>query len=172
MRPRVDFRRCLRWAAAGLKAGGAAFAAAVIVTSPDAVLVLGLLAISLLVVGGTTWTGRTQGRLPIRILVSLVTVILARVAFGTVAAALAAVLVALGAWLRVRVGEAVVGLAVFGIAIAFLGGASVRVAVAFWMIGLAILALRHLVARLWRAFSGRRSLTAEKGKPAPLAAES
>jgi hypothetical protein len=144
----------------------------VIVASPEPVLVLGLLAITLLVVGGTTWAGTASGRLPIRLLVSLATVVLARAAFGTLAAAVAAALLAIGAWLRVRMGEAIVGLAVFGVAIAFLGGASLRLAVAFWVIGLAILALRHLATRLRRRLSARRSLTAEKGSAPALGAES
>lgn len=158
--------------AAGMKAGGAAFAVAVIVSSPEPVLVLGLLAITLLVIGGTTWAGTAPHRLPIRVLVSIATVVIARLAFGTVAAALAALLLALGAWLRVRMGEAVVGLAVFGIAIAFLGGASLRLVVAFWAIGLAVLGLRHVATRVWRRFSTRRSLSAEKPGTPPLAAES
>ena len=154
-----------------MKAGSAAFSVAIILTSPEPVLVLGLLGIIFLVVGGTTWTRGGQGALPSRLLVSFAAVVLARIAFGTLGALFAAVIEALGAWLRVRLADAVMGLAVFGLVIAFLGAASARLVLVFWAMGLAIIVLRHLAVSLWRHVSARRSLTPERTKAAALGAE-
>ena len=92
----------------------------------------------------------------------LLMVIAVRVLGGTVAAAIAALLVALGAWLQVRLTEASIGLAVFAGAVAVLGGASVRVLAAFWLIGVGILLVRSMTARVRRRFVGARSLKPER----------
>jgi hypothetical protein len=101
----------------------------------------------------------------------LLTVIAARVLAGTAAAALAALLVALGAWLQVRLADATVGLAVFAGAVAILGGASVRVVATFWLLGLGILFVRSMAANVWRRLSGGSSLKAERTPGVPLRPE-
>lgn len=172
MRPRVSAGRALTWIAAGVKSGGAAFSVAIILTSPEPVLILGLLGISLLVIGGSTWTRSGGPRaLAGRLLISFTVVVLVRLASGTQAALLAAAFLAFGAWLRVRLADAVMGLAAFGLLIAFLGAASARLMLVFAAIGLASLILRHLAANLWRRVSARRSLRPERAKAAALGAE-
>jgi hypothetical protein len=89
----------------------------------------------------------------IRTFVFVAVIILARVAAGPAAAAIAAFLLALGACLRVRLADGVVGLSVFGIVVAALGGVSLRLALAFWTTGLAIIALRTLISRVRRGAS-------------------
>jgi hypothetical protein len=170
--PRASFEKGLLLAGSGAKAGGAALALSVIAASPDPAVVLGLLGIALLVVGGTTWMRGSPGSVPIRVLVSLGTIILARIALGPAGAAVAAVLLTMGAWLRLRLPDAVVGLALFGGAVALLGSASPRLALVFWAIGLAIVLLRRLAARVWRHVCDRRSLTAETTKRVSLGPES
>jgi len=170
--PRVDYAKGLRWSAAGAKVGGAILALAVIASSRRPELVLGLLGIALLVAGGTAWTRGGPGAVPIRILVSLGAVVVARLAFGTSGALLASVLLVMGACLRLRLTDAVAGLAVFGGMVAFLGDASLRLALAFWVSGVATVLLRALAPALYRRVFRRRSLIAEKAKATPLAPES
>jgi hypothetical protein len=142
-----------------LKAGGAALGLAVLVLSDSPAALLALLGVALVVVGGTAWTG-VRGSSLTRLLAPLVVVVLARVAAGPAAAGIAALLLALGALLRVRIEEGVVGLSVFGGAVALSGGASFRLALGFWVAGLAIIALRAAANRvrrvLQRGLSGLR----------------
>lgn len=145
--PRASLGAGLRCAAAAAKAGAAALGLAVVVFSESPEAVLGLLAVVLLVVGGATWRAPGRSSIVVPILVSLGTVVLVRLAAGPAAAALAALLLALGALLHVRLWEGVVGLATFGVAVALLGGARVGLILAFWLVGLAIVALRLLMAR-------------------------
>ena len=132
---------------------------------------LGLLVVGLLAVGGRVRTGG-PGSVPIRVLVSIGTVILARLALGTSGAALAAILLALGAWLRLGFSDAIVGLAVFGGVVALLGSASLRIAAVFWALGIAAVLVRSHAPLLWRRAFRRRALIAEKAQPSPLAPES
>jgi len=162
--PRASLGAGLRCAAAAAKAGAAALGLAVVVFSESPEAVLGLLAVVLLVVGGATWRAPGRSSILVPILVSLGTVVLARLAAGPAAAALAALLLALGAILRVRLWEGVVGLATFGVAVALLGGARVGLILAFWLVGLAIVALRLLMARARSALlSGLRERS--RGSP-------
>jgi hypothetical protein len=115
--------------------------------SPEALL--GFLAVVLLVVGGATWRAPGRSSILVPILISLGTVVLVRLAAGPAAAALAALLLALGALLRLGPAEGVAGLATFGAAVALLAGASMGLVLAFWLVGLAIIALRLLMARAW-----------------------
>jgi hypothetical protein len=147
----------LRGAAAAAKAGAASLGLGVVVFSESPAAPLGFLAVVLLVLGGATWRapGRTSVLVPI--LISLSVVVLARLAAGPAPAALAALLVALGALLHVRLWEGVVGLATFGAAVALLGGASAGLVLAFWLVGLAMIALRLLATHAWsRVLSGLR----------------
>ena len=112
------------------------------------------------------------GSVLIRVLVSLGTIILARLALGPAGAGAAAVLLTMGAWLRLRLADAVVGLALFGVVVALLGGTSPRLALVFWAIGLAIVLVRRLAARVWRQVCDRRALTVETTKAVSLGPES
>jgi hypothetical protein len=170
--PRASLAKGLLLAGSGAKAGGALLALAVIASSPDPAVVLGLLAIALLVVGGTTWMRGRPGSVLIRFLISLGTIILARLTLGPSGAGAAAVLLTMGAWLRLGLPDAVVGLALFGGMVALLGSASPRLALVFWAIGLAIVLLRRLAARVWRHVCDRRSLTAETTTAVSLRPES
>lgn len=172
MLPRASFEKGLLLAVSGAKAGGAVLALAVIAASPDPAIVLGLLGIALLVVGGTTWMRGRPGAVLIRVLVSLGTIIVARLTLGPFGAGAAAVLLTMGAWLHLRLPDAVVGLALFGGAVALLGSASPRLALIFWAIGLLIVLLRRLAARVWRHVCERRSLTAETTTAGSLRPES
>jgi hypothetical protein len=169
---RASVGKGLVLAGSGAKAGGAGLALAVIAASPDPAIVLGLLGIALLVIGGTIWMRGRPGSVLIRVLVSLGTIILARVTLGPSGAGATAVLLAIGAWLRLRLPDAVVGIALFGGAVALLGGASPRLALVFWAIGLTVVLLHRLAARVWRHLSDRRSLTVETTKPVSLGPES
>ncbi len=107
----------------------------------------------------------------VRLVGPFVMVIAVRIAGGTVAAAIAALLVALGAWLQVRLTEASVGLALFAGAVAVLGGARVNVLVAFWLLGAAILLARSMVATVRRRLAGSSSLKVERTPAVPLGPE-
>lgn len=98
-------------------------------------------------------------------------VIAVRFVAGTGAAALAALLVALGAWLQIRLAEASVGLAVFAGAVAVLGGASARIVASFWLLGVGILLARSAGANVWRRLFGGSSLKAERTTGVPLRPE-
>jgi hypothetical protein len=87
---------------------------------------------------GATWVG---------ILLPVSTVLAARVSAGPGAAALGAVLVALGALLHIRTGEVVLGLAVFGGIVVAAGGASARLLAIFWVLGFSLVALRTVAAK-------------------------
>lgn len=102
----------------------------------------------------------------------LLMVIAVRVVAGTGAAAIAALLVALGAWLQVRLPEATVGLAVFAGAVALIGGASARMIVCFWLLGVCTLLVRSGGASVWRYLFRRSALKAERTSGAPLRPES
>ncbi len=147
MRLRARLGTGLRCAAAAAKLGAAALGMALVVFSESPEALLGLLAVVLLVAGGATWRAPARNSILVPILISLGVVVLARVAAGPAAAAVAALLLALGALLHVRLWEGVVGLATFGAAVALLGGAHVGLILAFWLVGLALVALRLLLAR-------------------------
>jgi hypothetical protein len=168
--PRANFGETLRWATAAAKAGGAALGLAIVVSSPDPELVLGVLGIALLVVGGMTWTRGRRSAIPLRILFSLSTIVLARLALGPSGGALAALLLALGR-VGVRPADAVLGLAIFGGTIAVLGGARRGLILVFWVLGLAIAFLGPLAVRLSRYLARRSFLTVERTKAARLGPE-
>jgi len=162
---KASFGKGLRWAAAGAKAGGACLGVAVIGSSLDPETVLALLGVALLVIGGATWTGDHPKPLSLRIVASLAAVVLARWAGGPAAAALAAVLLALGAWLRIGPAQAIAGLAAFGAAVAVLGRASAHVLLGFWLLGLAFVVLRPIALRACRRLFQHVSLRIEKTEP-------
>jgi hypothetical protein len=166
--PRASFGKVRRWAAASARAGGAALGVAVVVSSSEPELVLGLLGLVLLVAGGATWTKSRRRALPFRIVLSLAMVVTTRLVLGPSGAALAALLLALGAWLRVRPADAVWALAVFGGAIAVLGDASLVLVLVFWILGFVIAVLRPFVVRMSVQLATRRFLSAERTKPVGL----
>ena len=104
----------------------------------------------------------------LRLVGPLLMVIAVRVLGGTAAAAIAALLVALGAWLQVRLLEATVGLAAFAGAVAVVGGGNVRVLAAFWLLGVGIIVARSAAATVRRRFSRASSLKPERAPSLPL----
>jgi hypothetical protein len=168
---RANVGRSLRWAATAAKAGGAALGLAVVVSSPDPELVLGLLGTLLLVVGGMTWSRVGRSALPLRVVLSLATIVLARFVLGPSGAALAALLLALGVCLRIRPADAVLGVAVFGGAVAVLGGASLALVLAFWILGVALAVLRPLARRISLHLGKLPFLRVERTKPVRLGPE-
>jgi hypothetical protein len=169
LRPKVDVWRVLLWGAEAARIGGACLAVAVVVFAPAAEIVLALLGVVLLVVGGTAWSWARP--VALRLTGPLLAVVLARVLGGPAAALLAALLVVVGAWLRVRVPEATAGLAVFGVAVTILGGASARVVGAFWLLGVGVLLARFIAAGAGRRLRAGSSLTAERPSTTPLRPE-
>ena len=128
--------------------------------APAPEIVLALLAVVFLLVGGTI-VGRPGVLAALRWSGPVVAVILARLSAGTGAAMLAALLIGLGAWLRVTMIEATSGLAVFGVGVAVLGGARPALIVAFWVLGAGLLLARR-VASATRNRIARAFLTAER----------
>jgi hypothetical protein len=172
LRPRVDAAGAVRLAIASARAGGALLGGAVIASTLDPPTVLALIAVMVLLTGGSIWSVSRNWILPARILASVGAVALARYAGGPAAGAVVAVLLALGAWLQVRVGVAVTGLAVFGFAIAILGRAAPSVVLLFWLVGLGLVVLRPLTTWVRRRLPPRASLTIEKTEGAPVGPES
>jgi hypothetical protein len=150
---RANFKIGLRWMVATARLGGACLGLGVIASSLAPETVLALLAAVALVLGGVIWTPARRHAPVIRVLASVAVVGLARWGGGPLAAILAALLLALGAWVRVRVREAISGLAVFGCAVALTGHASIRLVAAFWLLGVALSLIRALAAGLRRRFS-------------------
>jgi hypothetical protein len=148
--PKASLAAAQRWTLGSLKAGAAALGLSILVFSESPPAILALMAVSLVVLGGTAWTG-IRGPLPLRLLVPVAAAVAARVAAGPAAAAITALLLALGGLLRVRLPDGVAGLAVFGGAVALVGGASVRLALTFWLVGLATIAVPAVARRLRRA---------------------
>lgn len=162
MPPKARLAQALRWAARAARIGGAWLGFAVLVSSAAPGPVVTVLIVALVLVGGTART--TPGPRAVRLFGPLLCVLLARLALGPLAAALAGVLLALGAWLRIRPADTTTGLAVFGGVVILLGGASAQLVFAFWLLGLAVLALRDVTSRIRRRaahLSGLRGLTAD-----------
>lgn len=172
MRPRVSAAASLRLVIASARAGGALLGGAVIAASLDPPTVLALIAVMVLVAGGSIWSGGRNWILLVRVLASLAAVALARHAGGPAAAVVAAVLLALGAWLQVRAGVALSGLAVFGVAVVLLGRARLSVVLLFWLVGLGLVVLRPAAAWVRRRVPLLASLTIEKTDGHPVAPES
>jgi hypothetical protein len=144
---RVSFAKGLSLAARAGKVGGACLGLAVLVVSGEPAAILGLLAVVALVIGGMARAAGGRGATWVGILLPVSTVLAARVSAGPGAAALGAVLVALGALLHIRTGEVVLGLAVFGGIVVAAGGASARLLAIFWVLGFSLVALRTVAAK-------------------------
>ena len=170
MRPRDRAGNIARAALAAAKSGAVCLGFAVIVWSDDPAAWLGVGGALIGVFGGAA--ARFRGVPGVRIAACVALVVLARVAGGTPVAALVAVLLVLGWWLRLRVQEALAGIAVYGVAVAMLGRASWRLFVAFWVLGALIVAARRALSLVRRHLWSVQSLASETATAASLDAES
>ena len=164
MQRRVDVGR---WGAAALRsliAGGCWLGCAVIVSMGEPLVVVGALAGAVLVGGGVTWSAPWPT--PVRLVLTATVVVLARFAAGPMGAAIALSLFIAGAFLRVRVSDGTLGLALFAGAVSFLGGADARLLAAFVFLGAVTVALLRgatLVARwTWPRLLARERPSAER----------
>jgi len=148
--PRASFGKGLSLAARGAKTGGACLGLAVLVLSGDPAPILGLLAVVALVIGGVAWTAGGRHATWVRIPLLVSALIAARIVGGPAAAALGAVLLALGALFRIGSGEVLLGLTIFGGIVVLLGGGRGWLLLAFWVLGFALVALRTAAAVAWR----------------------
>ena len=164
MLPRVSFEKGLSLAARAGRAGGACLGLAVLGVSGEPAAILGLLAVVALVIGGAARSAGGRHATSVRILLPVSALLAARVSAGPGAAALGAVLLALGALLRIRTEEVVLGLAVFGGIVAVAAGASARLLVIFWVLGFSLVALRTVAARARLGMRRLPILKSEKGR--------
>jgi hypothetical protein len=164
LRPRASFGKGLSLAARAAKAGGACLGLALLVLSGDPAAMLGLLAVVALAIGGVVWTAGAVQPAWVRVLLLVSVLAATRIAAGTVAAAIGAGLLALGALFRIRTEEVILGLAVFGGIVAAVGGASPKVLLISWGLGVVLLALRAAAAAAWRAPRQPPLLKTEKAR--------
>ncbi len=163
MPPRASFRQALSLAARAARAGGACLGLALLVLSGDPAAILGLLAVVALAIGGVVWTAGAVQPAWVRVLLLVAVLAAARIAAGTAAAALGAALLALGVLFRIRTEEVVVGLAVFGgIVATTVGGASPKLLLVSWGLGVVLVALRAAAGAAWRAPRKAPLLKSEK----------
>lgn len=159
-----------RAALSAARVGAVCLGFAVIVWSDDPAAWLGVGAVFVGLIGGAAV--RFRGPLSLRVTVCATLVVAARVAGGTAVASLVSVLLVLGWWLRLRGGEVLAGVAVYGVAVAVLGRASWQLLGAFWVLGALAMAARGALSlvrrRLWRA----QSLASETGTAPSLGVES
>jgi hypothetical protein len=142
---------------------------AVIVWSDDPAAWLGVGAALFALIGGAAV--RFRGLLGLRMATCGAVVVAARMAGGTAVAALVSVLLVLGWWLRLRVGEVLAGVAVYGVVVAALGRASWQLLGAFWVLGALVVAAHRAVTFLRRHLWSAESLAGETGTFASLDAE-
>jgi hypothetical protein len=154
--------RVARFAASAALTGAACFAVAFLAHTTDPWTILGVLAAGLLCLGGrlATW----QATSAMRIACGALAVLVVRAAWGPMPAVITAILLFVGAVLRVRPVDLRDGLAVVGAAVAVIGRARIDVLVAFWVLGVLLtLACRAVTrARLW--------LRTRRVEPAPAGA--
>lgn len=159
-----------RAALSATRVGATCLGLAVIVWSEDPAAWLGVGAALVGWIGGAAV--RFSGVLGLRVAVCAAVVLAARIAGGTAVAALVSVLLVLGWWLRLRGGEVLAGIAIYGVVVAALGRASWQLLGAFWILGaLAVAAhraLRFVRRRLWSP----QSLASETGTAPSLGVES
>jgi hypothetical protein len=164
LRPRVSFGKGFSLAARAAKAGGACLGLALLVLSGDPAAILGLLAVVALAIGGVVWTAGAVQPAWVRLLLFVSVLAAARIAAGTAAAALGAALLALGVLFRIRTEEVILGLATFGGIVAAVGGASPKVLLVSWGVGVVLVALRAAAAAGWRAPRKPPLLKSEKAR--------
>ena len=163
MQQRVDVGRLLAAALRSLIAGGCWLGGVVIVSMGDPLVVAGALAVAILVIGGVTWSASQPT--PMKLVVTGAVLVVTRIAAGPSGAVIAVALFAAGARLRVRVGDAALGLALFAGAVAVLGGADYRLLAAFLLLGVLTRAIAHVTALVARWIGPR--LLARERRPAP-----
>jgi hypothetical protein len=132
--------------------GAVCLGLAVIVWSDDPAAWLGIGGAMVALVGGAA--ARARAAVGLRIVICVVFVFLVRLAGGPAVAGAVAGLLALGWWLRLRGREVLAGLAVYGIAVAALGGAPWRLLAAFGALGAFAVAITRTVSsvrRRWRS---------------------
>jgi hypothetical protein len=141
----------------------------VIVWSDDPAVWLGIGSALVGLIGGAAV--RFHGPLGLRVAACGAVVVAARMAGETAVAALVSVLLALGWWLRLRVGEVRAGVAVYGVAVAALGRASWQLLGAFWALGALVVAAHRGVTIVRRHLWSAESLSGETGTFASLDGE-
>jgi len=144
--------------------GAACLGFALLVLSADPAAILGLLAVGALAVGGVVWTAGGRQAAWVRVLLLAGILATVRIAVGPAAAALGAVLLMLGALVRIRTDEVTLGLAVFGGIVGVAGGVGARLLLAFWVLGVALVALRAGAAAVWRDLRKLPLLKSEKAR--------
>jgi hypothetical protein len=160
--PRASLGRVLSLAARAARAGAACLGLALLVLSGDPAAILGLLAVVALAIGGVAWTAGGRHATWVRILLLISALVVARVVAGPATAALGAVLLSLGVLLRIRTDEVMLGLAVVGSIVAAVGGASARLLLVFWLLGVALVSLGTVAAAVWRRLRRLPILKTEK----------
>lgn len=145
-----------RGSAAGI-AGAAWLGLGLILADENPAGILGLIAALLALAGG--WAARvgTQQAFP-RAVACLLPVLLARLAAGPLAAVLAAGCVAAGWWLRVRPSDAALVLALLGGGVAAVSPPSVRLVLAFALLGVLTVGIRPALAAARRGLRRIASL--------------
>ena len=133
--------------------GTACFAVAFLAHTTDPWTILGGSAVAVLCAGGrlAAW----DATLSMRIACGVAAVLLVRASFGRVAAAPVAVLLVVGAALRVRLRDLRYGLAAVGATVALVGRANVGVILTFWLVGF-IAALVWRISVMTRCWCRRR----------------
>ena len=159
-----------RAALAAAKVGAVCLGFAVIVWSDDPSAWLGISAALVGLIGGAAI--RSRGPLCLRVAACAALVVAARIAGGTAVAALVSALLVLGWWLRLRAGEVLAGVAVYGVAVAALGRASWQLLVAFWVLGALAVAAHRASALARRHLWSARNLARETATAPSLDAES
>jgi len=134
----------------------------VLLLSRDPAPILGLLAVVALVIGGVAWTAGGRHATWVRILLLISALVVARVVAGPAAAVIGAVLLSLGVLLCLRTDEVMLGLAVVGSIVAAAGGASARLLLVFWLLGVVLVALGTVAAGAWRGLRRLPILNSEK----------
>jgi hypothetical protein len=152
-----------QFAVAAVRAGGAWLGAALLVSNPEPTVILGVAGGVVLLIGGSL--ARTRSRLA-RVLVCVAAVVLARLIGGPILAALIALIVVIGWWLRITSSDALLGLASFGIGAAAAGMASLQLFASFSALGALTVAVAGVVRRL-----RRRGLSGETPSSPALANE-
>jgi hypothetical protein len=152
--------RAARLAFVAFRASAAWLGLGVVLADESPGPTLGAVAALVAMAGG--WAGRSPSSPTLlRIIACLAPVLLARALAGTTAAVLATVCVAAGWWLRLRLSDAVVVLAVIGAAVLVTSSPSWRLQVVFLSAGAVTAGFGPLSAALHQKVLGRGALEIE-----------
>jgi hypothetical protein len=144
---------------------------ALIVSSDSPQMLLAVSAAVVIVFGGICWSATATYPPAVRGLVIAVPLLAARSALGQGGALLVGLLVALGAWLRLRLIDGVRGLALFAAAIVVLGGATPQLLLCFWLLGLTTVVMRCAWSRVRCRLAARAILADENARSTRLGPE-